>query len=348
LINLSVDYFLIGILSILTFGLVEIVKRIWLPAELQFEEMLEGFWEQKLGEYFKKHDLFLKPLGYFQFLTMNIANLQTPNAMRIYTNPMDPAIFSVNAIGGLKDIKYSGKNYVSITTHFEDGTLLTTRNVNISSILEIPTRNVIQDFPGEASLEKLKQKHDLKVKDFNIRNPIYLRQSNVEKYLEDFRKYHKEFCELNQSKGLLRFDISSNFYRATYKTGLRGVVNYLNPLVDNFTWKRFALTCLAGFVFPLVGSLFITEIEIFAQTQMRITGDFVIYGFLAFIYSLGGISIGLMFTDKSFIWGFILGYVPCRLLSGFVPGWFLADILMASVAELVSNMKKKREDVFNS
>ena len=341
----SLDYFLLIVVIISICGLFAIVERVWLPFELEFEEQPEFLWNPKLARYFQMHDQALKTQGYDPFLTITILNLQTPNLMRIYSNPMDPALFSVNIIGGLRETKYSGQNYIAISTHYTDSSLLTTRNVNISSLLETPTRHIIQNLPGISDLEKLKLLHDKKEEDFASLRPEYWRKGDEEKFVTQFRAYHLQFCRLNQESGLLRFKPSTNRYWATYKTALRGILNFFNPLMDNFTWGRFGIASLIGFCLPLVGTLYFEPVALYLSKTLGIAFPIAAYGYLAILFGLAGSVVGFLFTTKSLIWGFLLGYIPCRIILGVVPGGFLADLWMGLVADWVCNLRKKKENL---
>ena len=343
--NLSLDLFFWTLLSLFTYGLTAIILKIWLPAELEFEQVMEGFWDEKLDAYFKRHDRLLEPLGYRPSLTYKIINLQSSNITRNYLNPMDSAIISVNAIGGLRGQKYTGQNYVAVTTHYADEYLLTTRNVNITSVLDRPARSLIQDFKGLDDLPRLKELHDLEAEKNKYRGVIRFQEGDWDRYMDSYRKYHLEFCKLNESEGLIRYDEKNNKYRATYKTALRGIANYLNPLADNFTWRRFLLALLLGFAIPLAGSYCFPKILPFLMGLTEYPRSMTAYLYLGLVYGIAGFSIGSIFKEKSFIWGFLMGYLPCRLLSGLFPGWFMADLWLAFVADEVSKFKKKKEKV---
>lgn len=343
--GISVDLFLLSVFCMLTIGVFTIVHKVWLPVDLEFEEIFEALANEKIQRYFEKHDKLLEPLGYKPFLTLTIINLQTPNVSRTYSNPTDPALFSVNIIGQLKGYDYGGQNYVAITTHLNDDSLVTTRNVNISSLLETPSRNQIKDFPGLSDLSKLKQRHDERISEMSVHGPKFWRNGDEELYLEKYRGYHNEFCGLNSASGLLRLDEKGGRYRATGNVALKGVLNFVNPFRDNFNWERFLITLLFGFVLPLMTSLYLSAICKWIGSWASYPLLYLQVGIVAITYGLAGLLTGLCFHGKTFIWGFLLGYFPSRLLEAHLPGWFLADIWLAAIADYVSDLKAKKENL---
>src|SRR5262249_12858158 len=160
---------------------------------------------------------------------------------RAYINSTDPARIIVSMLTSGQQVSFS--TFVEIVTRFGDGSTLSTKNTQLSSVFATLPNRLVQKFTSIKDPVELKRRHDLKAATLQDRSPLF-RPASL--FFQDMNDYHQRFCEYQVSKKLLRFDNVADLYRATAWTALRGISNFFNPLADNFTLKRFLLGITFG------------------------------------------------------------------------------------------------------
>ena len=335
---LDTQYFVIAIIAMFVIGLPLITKRVVLPAQMRFEEVPPERRSPGQTEFFQDADTKLSPSGFHSFATFRVANLQGTNLSRAYGSTSDPARILVTLMTGPGGT--IAHNYTEIISKYQDGTILSTKNSNVSAVFDEMPGRIIQSFPAVKELEELKRRHDAKAATLVARQPIY---RDDKKFFDEFQDYHRRFCEFQQSRKLLRYDPSADIYRATLWTGLRGIRNFLNPLADNFTLPRLAVVIVFAAALPLV--VVWQRAPIVDWLRARTGLDFAVAYAVALgvAVTLGGAVVGYLFRQKSFIWAFLLGYIPTRLLGGAGRDEIFFCIWMAVAAEYVSRWRSQRE-----
>ncbi len=307
-----------------------IMKTIWLPRELKCQEVPPEQLTPKQAACFADCDQKMAAIGFTPFSTFTAAALSNANINRVYANPMDPARCDVMVIG----VKQSSTTCIEFVTRFADGTRLSTKNSEFSSVFAPFPKRITQMFPGVKDPAVLKSYHDRKAETLRDRMPEFRPQSSTFADIED---YHRRFCEHQVSKNLLRFDTEKGIYRATHWTALRGVVNFLNPVADNFTVVRFCLGVLLGAGLPLLAVTQRAKIVLWLAAWIP-THLTLAHGFLVpAACTLAGIAVGAIFTRKCFIWAILLGYLPAKLVT--VSGLpFGLSLYMALIAQWTAHL----------
>jgi hypothetical protein len=196
----------------------------------------------------------------------------------------------------------------------------------------MPNR-IVQQFPGIQDPVELKRRHDRKAETLQNRSPEFRPSSS---YLTDLNEYHRQFCQYQETQKLLRFDTAAGLYRATYRTGLRGVVNFVNPLADNFTVPRFIIGTLLGAGFPLIAATqhdrILAWLSTFGTTNLGFAGILLV----PVACTIAAIAIGCIFTKKTFIWALVLGFLPAKLLAHSTSIPLGSGLWMAVVADIAA------------
>jgi hypothetical protein len=298
--------FTFGVLFLV--GIPAITRTVWLPRNLQCEQISRDKLTPRQAAFFDSYDKKMAEMAYFPISTFRVTNLKGQNLNCAYANSADPARCLVTMIG----IGPSFTTCLEIVTRFADGTRLSTKNTQLSSVLAIMPNRIVQQFPGIQDPIELKRRHDEKAETLQNRSPEFRSPST---YFSDLDEYHQQYCQYQESKKLLRFDTATGLYRATYRTGLRGVANFLNPLADNFTVPRFALGALLGAGLPLIAAT--QHAQIVAWLSSSGAANSAMAGLLLtpLACTLAAIAIGTIFTRKAFIWALVLGLLPGKLLA---------------------------------
>lgn len=337
-LDFELQWLVTAVVAMLVIGLPLIVSRSSLPAQLQFEKITQDRLTPKQTEYFDGADAKLGPLGYHPLTTFRVVNLSGANLSRVYTSSSDPARILVALMSAPRG--KMGHNYAENLTRYRDGAILTTKNSNLSTVFATMPGQIVQSFPGVEDLLELKRRHDAKAATLVSHGPL---QRDDKTFFDDFRDYHKRFCDYQQSKKLLRFDERARIYRGTLRMALRGTANFLNPLADNFTVSRFAMGLLFGTVLPLIALYQPALLVRWLQPRMGLDPVMALTLLLGVAFTCAGVVVGSVFRQKSLIWAFLLGYVPIKLL-GPAAGVGLGPCLwMALVAESVARWRMRRE-----
>jgi hypothetical protein len=230
---------------------------------------------------------------------------------------------------------------VEIVTRYADGTRLSTKNTQVTSVLATMPNRIVQQFPGIQDVVELKRRHDRKAETLLNRSPEFRPDST---YFSDLDEYHERYCEYQEAKGLLRFDAKAGLYRATYKTGLRGIYNFINPLADNFTVPRFVAGALLGAGIPLLAATqherIVSWLSSFGSSGLVLVGAFL----TPIACTAAAIAIGYIFTNKAFIWAIVLGLLPAKLLAltsglSLGSGFYMAFIAQSTARFWISRRK---------
>jgi hypothetical protein len=328
-------------------GLPLIISRVSLPRRVIFKEVAEHELTAPQTGYFALLDAQLRVMGYRPHGNWRPTNMQGRALVRLYTSEVDHAVIMMNLMTGEG---HGGDehpmNYLEIMTRYADGTILTTRNSEISDVLARLPEQIVQERRGVRDPESLKRVHDLKAEELKIRQPVYSPAADFE---AAFHEYHDRWCAHQIERGLLvPAARDEDRLRPTVKTGLRGIRNFLNPLADNFTTVRFALGLLFGLVLPAAGIAWLNGpgrgmVDSLA-IAIGIEPAWCVVGCLTLLFSLSGVVVGFLFVSKSFIWSFVLTYVLLRLAApiGFVGALFLS-LWTGGAAAWSAQRREKRE-----
>lgn len=346
--DIPVDLILFG-LSIVVFlviGLPLIMRRVSLPIRVEFEPVTDGELGPAQSTAFARVDAELLDLNYRPAGNWKPVNMQGQSLIRIYSSTVDPAIVMMNLM--TSDFSLGAEqsmNYLEIATRYRDGTILSTRNAELSDVLEQLPEHILVERRGLRDPARLKKVHDGKAAGLLSRDPIHHRP---EDFVQVFNDYHARWCAHQLDRGLLRPSPQDpERLGPTLKTALRGVFNFINPLADNFTVLRFLVVVLLGLIVPGAAMLWLTgpgwELVARISVATGLEPERVLGLCLGVAFTLSGSIVGFVFTGKSFIWGFLLSYLLLRLGAGF-GFWTTFALCMWSglVADLVTRWRWKQ------
>jgi hypothetical protein len=319
-------------------ALPRILQKHYMPRELQFEQVPESSLSTAQAEFFAKSDKRMAEIGYMPFTTFRVTNLMGRNLTRAYMNSTEPTFGLVCAITGPKGL--NSTSFCEFITRFTDGTRLTTRNTeNAGSLFDRMPSDVVQDFRGTKDPVELKKKHDAKLAEMNNGGVEFV---DPAKFFTRYQSKHREWCEYQESKSLLRWDATTSQYRLTPWTALRGIRNYYNPLGSHFTVPRFIMGLLLGAGIP---TLVLWNPEHTLDVLGRLSFvDPMRTGLVVFplAFILGGVAIGTIYKSKSFIWGFIASCLPAMAAPQIGTAAVTLGIIMGFSAKLTGRLAMAR------
>ena len=313
----DVAIFAIAVVAFFVVGLPLITRKVSVPIRVEFEEVPENDLMPGQTKYFAVLDPKMHELGYRPTINRRPTNMQGRALIRTYFSDVDPAVFMMNLMTSeLEGSPEQPMNYLEIVTRYGDGTILSTRNAEISEVLEPLPGHIIQERRGLREPGPLKAEHDRKAKELLVRGPTYSRPEDFE---TAFHEFHERWCRHQVNRRLLvPITDDPERLRPTVKTGLRGIANYLNPLADNFTLPRFLTALLFGLVVPVLTILWLIGPGAFVISRLASATGFApttcVIACLAIMLSVVGVVVGLIFVTKAFIWCFLLTYVLLRLV----------------------------------
>jgi len=283
----------VTVASFLLVGLPAIRARVAMPARIAWREVPESELTPLQRDFFADYDRKLAPLGYAPLCWYKIGNLSAANLARLYQSSLGSGIAFVAAITSAHRANPIAMSYLEFVQDFQDGTRLSTRNTQLSTVFARGPQDVLQECPALTDPADLKQRHDERARSLPLVPVSAGDTALIFKRAED---HQRRFCEYQVSRGLLRYDAAAGLYRATYLTGLNGIQNFLNPFADNFSWSRTALALLFGLGLPAAGTL----AGLSAAKLLP-------------CYAAAGLVVGAIFSSKAFIWAFLLGFIASRV-----------------------------------
>jgi hypothetical protein len=328
-------------------GLPLITRRISLPIRVEFEDVADHGLTPAQTAYFLPLDGQLFDLGYRPTVNRRPKNLQGRALIRTYHSEVDPAIIMMNLMTSeVEGSVEQPMNYLEIVTRYGDGTILSTRNAEISEVLEPLPEHTIVERKGLRDPAALKAAHDRAAEELLVHGPTFSRPEDFEPV---FHEYHERWCRHQVDRGLLvPCDDDPERLRPTVKTGLRGIANFLNPLADNFTTPRFLTAMVFGLVVPVLTILWLTGPGAFVIMRMASATGFApstcVTACIAVMVTIVGVVIGLLFTAKGFVWSFLLTYVILRLVGPTgIGATFLLSLWTGVVADWAAKRRQGRQ-----
>jgi len=334
----DIVYFLFVTAIIVALGIPRIRRTIWLPRDLEFRDVPPEDLTPAQAELLSSYDQKLAGLGYRTFKTYRVTNMLGHNLIRVYLSSVDPAKSVVTMVSSPNKALFSC--HVEFASKYADGTHLVINNNNITGIFDDMPGVTIRRYKNITDIAELKRRHDAEAEKFRDRGIVFYTPEN---YLEDFRQYHVKYCEHQASKKLLRWDSQTGVYRATTWTALRGLRNFFNPLADNFSVARFVAGIVLGGGLPLFVVMDRVPISLWLRAHLGANALPAIAFAPLIVYTVAGISVGLLFSRRTFIWGVLLGILPAKLLLGVAQAGYA--FWMALIADLTGRVHNRRKNV---
>lgn len=339
--------FIVTILLMFFQGVPRVRRNVWLPVNLDFEPIEDAQLTEKQKKYYEDIGATLAKMGFYPAVTYKVNNIQGANMSRSYLNSLEPTLVNAVLVGTAANRPPINTYYLEFITRFKDGTVLTTINSHTTSVFDLLPGRIRQKFKGLKDAEELKRRHNQKLEELRDRGVVYYKKEDI---LTRHAEYHGQFLKYQMFRGLLRFDPTAQLYRATTKTAMRGVVNYLNPFDAGFHWAVLFWVLLLGGAVPTAGLYYCQPIVQWAYAQTGINPAQLVWPFLIALFALGGLATGYLFSRRVFVWGFLLAYVPMRALTllhlmAFDFRYVYLSVLLSYVAEKVSLWRRKREKI---
>ena len=304
---------------------------------------------QATKEYIKPYDEQLAALNYFPDCTYRATNLKNlgQNLSRHYYHAADSAscmliIIEIRVkVDGVENMKTMAS--VSFRTQFSNGTILTTRNSALKTLLDHPSYSILQQCLHTTSLTELKRRHDTKAAGLGTPLPP---PAGEEAVLANQHAEHKRFSEFQLERGLYRLLPSGDAYEMTPKAMYRGIWNHFNPLAKRIEFLPMLLSGLLGCVLALLAILkFAPQVAGYFGQNQQMSLPFV-WSIIAAFYIVAGVLIGATSSRTSFPWIMLISYVPAHLMAGWSFGWWPYSTLMFVTAWYVIRERMKRKLIF--
>jgi hypothetical protein len=335
------------VLSFVTIGLPLITRRVSIPRKVDFEEVRTDELSDAQARYFGDLDQTLLEMGYRPVGDRRTVNMPGRALIRTYMNDADPAIVMMTFL--TSEVKGSGAhhmNYLEIITRFEDGSVVSTRNAEISDVFDPLPGVVIQNLCGCRDPRKLKKAHDAKARELLVHGPMFSRPEDFERVFDEF---HDRWCLHQMERRLLApHAIDAQRLRPTARAGLRGITNFVNPLADNFTLARFLVVLALGLAGPAAALTWIGGPGRWQVAQaasvIGVTPTFFTAICSGVVMTCVGVLVGLIFVGKAFIWSFLLTYVVLRLVGPqAVAGTVIISLWTGAVSTLAAAARERRQ-----
>ncbi|MCP4895692.1 MAG: hypothetical protein GY906_01855, partial [bacterium] len=173
-------------------GLPLIIKKVWLPVVLEIEDYEESDFTDRQRIYFDDLDAEMVALYFRSARTYSVTNLQGPNLVRTYLSDSDPALVHAMALRSEAGaVETNALNYIEVATRFSDGTSISTRNGDMSSVFSEPPHNTVVIRRLLRNATDLKADHDRRVSKVQERGPLFM---GADKLFDAIQEHHERWC----------------------------------------------------------------------------------------------------------------------------------------------------------
>src|ERR1700757_2456971 len=305
-----------------------ILKTIRLPRHLELQLVPDSQLTPKQREFFASYDSRLKELGFEPFTTYRMSNIpKSKNLLRTYFSSTEPTRCTVQ-ISAATNGPVQFDQFHFVTEFADKSQTFTTNRLNSETFDREPDKFVLE-CRGLTDLSELKLRHDQFTEQYRRRSPVFVDRDNFETLVKEH--YDREVSHQVRQK-LLWLDAAKDEYRVTLRWALRVQRNMFNPFADNFTWMKLAGALAAGSLPFLVNLQQAQLMHGLSQANVGWVPTVVL------AYAVAGIAAGLLFGHKSFLWAFLLAFIP----SLFLPAANHAigmSLLMGWVADLTFRLQ---------
>lgn len=323
-----------------------------IPVHPEYEEIPENTLTQVQRDYILPFDIQLAALNYCPDCTYHTTNFRNygHNLVRRYFNPMNSASCALTIV----ELKAKVDNVeavrttssVAFTTRFSDGTLLTTRNMSLKSLMDRPPYITLQECRQVTNLAALKRRHEVRAARMGLALPP---ASGPKAIFEEQGHEHQRFSEFQQQCGIYRLLPGGELYEITDKAHVRGIWNHFNPFAKRISWPELTFSAAVGSVLPLFAILvfapLLTErLRDFANPMV----SFAMFALLMTVYALAGVIIGTVCDWAPFYWIMLISYLPAHLIAGWSFGWLPYSTTMFAFAFITRQAKRRRGLIFET
>jgi hypothetical protein len=319
-----------------------------IPVRYQRQLLDDSQLTERQRNYIAPIDTQLASLGFLPFYTYRATNYVS-NLIRGYQNPADPASCTVTIVEVRTIVKgviaVKNSRVVNFTTRLADGKELTTRNMELKSLMDSPDYKIMQECPHVTNLAELKKKHDARLASLTV--PVSPPR-DVQAVIAEFEKDHDRFSAHQLQRGIYRISAAGDTYEMTDKAFHRGIRNFFNPFAKRISPTTVLFSALLGAFLPLYGILKLAPamIERFGSSHVSLINPSTL-AILA-CYILTGVILGSLADSPSYIWVMLITYVPAHLVAGWTFGGWPYSTAAHLVTFFVCQAKRKRQLVLQS
>lgn len=319
-----------------------------IPVHYQREVVEDSSLSELQKKYLAPLDSQLAALNYRPMCTFRVTNYGA-NLLREYSNPADPASCTLTivevqtSVNGIKGVKNS--HTVNFTTRFSGGKLLTTRNMELKTVMDTPGYRIVQECPHVTDLAQLKKKHDARTP--SLGTPVSPPR-DIRSLFEEYEEDNQRFFGHQVQRGILRLNPQGDAYLVTDKAFNRGIRNFFNPFARRISLTKVLFSALIGAVLPLFGILKLAPAVAERLGPPPAIGISPSTLAIAACYALAGIILGFISETQSYVWVMVITYIPAHLVAGSTLGWLPYSTLAFMISYFVCQAKRKRQLVLQS
>jgi hypothetical protein len=134
-------------------------------------------------------------------------------------------------------------------------------------------------------------------------------------------------------------------YALSDKVHWRGVRNFFNPFAQGISARLFFPVAFLAAALPVFARLEYAPAAAHALRTLGLPGEFAAQPIIRLCYFVAGALIGYLLERDTFLWAFLLTYVPVRLFTSGSLGPIPYSALAAGVAYFVAQVMKRRRAV---
>jgi hypothetical protein len=313
-----------------------------IPVRYDIREVRPDALTDAQSRYFAPYDEKLAAMNYFPVCTYRLANYGQ-NLFRTYTNPLDKARceLMVYELPAVKESKLPSADIFTMCFHtrFSDGTVLTTRNKAVKSILDQPPYWVVQECPGMSDPVQMKREHDRKSATMGqaVSPP-----SDAKSVFDNIQSEHERFSDYQlQNGGYVALPDGSSYVLAD-QVYWRAICDYLNPFTQKLSMRHFLPAALVGIGLPLSALTILAPAAAQAAASLGFPRLVAARCVTLACYVVAGAVLGCLLERNTFLWALLLTYLVLRVTMVLPLGAPPDGTVAATVAYLVAQAKKRR------
>lgn len=314
------------------------------PARYEIENVAPSALTESQARYLAPYDEKLAAMDYWPVCTYRVINYGN-NLMRQYGHPAATSrcVVMIHEVARQVNGRRSQTNSctTSFHTRFTDGTILTTRNMKLKSVLDRPPYQIVQECPQVSEPSKMKRRHDAKAQRMGC--PV-APPADADAIFKDVQSEHERFCAHQLASGSFR-PLPGGGYAVADKALWRGIRNYLNPFAHRFSVARFLPAALLAAGLPVLAILKLAPAAAEAARHVGFPPMTAATAVTLACYMVAGAVIGYVLERQTFVWVFMLTYLSVRIFAGVGLGPVPYSAFAGAVAYSVAQAKQRRRAV---
>jgi len=318
-----------------------------IPVEYDIQEVQPSDLADGQAKSLSPYDEKLAAMNYLPVCTYRIANYGH-NLFRNYVNPVDTArcvvmIYELPSVQGSNP--QTNMCTVYFHTRFSDGTILTTQNSPVKSIMDQPPYQIVQECPGLTDPVQMKREHDRKAA--TMGQPVSP-AADTKSVFDDVQSEHRRFSDFCLEKGDFSLEIGEDSYTITDKVHSRAIWNHLNPFAQNLSVRQFLPAAPIAIALPLLAIKILGPLAAHSVVNTGFppftAGRLVVLA----CFLLAGAVFGYLVENNTFLWALLLTYLAFRIPNALPFGAPPFATFAAAAAYSVARAKKRRRAVLLS